>query len=77
MTRTFASGALAYTELDVALCEPALRWHGSFSVDPEGAEVAERWHHKFSWSRARTISSGASEIIRGLIARQLMRLSRA
>ena len=69
---------LAYTELDVALCELALDLIGSsVSIDDAGAEVAERWYHNFLWSRALTISGGSSEIMRGLIGRQLLGLPRA
>jgi alkylation response protein AidB-like acyl-CoA dehydrogenase len=69
---------LAYTEMNVALCELALQLLGSSSsIDPEGAEVADRWYHNFLWSRALTISGGASEILRGLIGRQALGLPRA
>ena len=36
--------------------------------------MADRWHHNFLWGRAMTISGGASEIIRGLVGRQLLGL---
>jgi alkylation response protein AidB-like acyl-CoA dehydrogenase len=69
---------LAYTEMNVALCELALQMiSSSASIDPAGTEVAERWHHNFLWGRAMTISGGASEIMRGLIGRQLLGLPRA
>jgi alkylation response protein AidB-like acyl-CoA dehydrogenase len=69
---------LAYTELNVALCEMALELlAGTSSVDEPGRAVAERWYHAFLWSRALTISGGASEILRGLIGRQLLGLPRA
>lgn len=69
---------LAYTETDVALCETALRLLTSAAaVDPQGRPVAERWHHNFLWSRALTISGGASEVMRGLVGRQLLGLPRA
>jgi alkylation response protein AidB-like acyl-CoA dehydrogenase len=69
---------LAYTELDVALTEQALALLSSAaSVDDAGVAVAERWYHNFLWSRALTISGGSSEIMRGLIGRQLLGLPRA
>ncbi len=69
---------LAYTETNVALCELALQIIGnSASIDPSGHAVADRWHHNFLWSRALTVSGGASEIMRGLIGRQLLKLPRA
>jgi alkylation response protein AidB-like acyl-CoA dehydrogenase len=69
---------LAYTELDVALTEIALELlASSVSVDDDAAAVADRWYHNFLWGRALTISGGASEIMRGLIGRQLLGLPRA
>jgi alkylation response protein AidB-like acyl-CoA dehydrogenase len=73
---------LAYTETNVALCQLALQLIGSStSIDPDsrtdGIAVADRWYHYFLWSRALTISGGASEIMRGLIGRQLLGLPRA
>jgi alkylation response protein AidB-like acyl-CoA dehydrogenase len=69
---------LAYTELNVALTEHALDLLASaVHVTDEGAEVADRWHHNFLWGRALTISGGSSEIMRGLIGRQLLGLPRA
>jgi alkylation response protein AidB-like acyl-CoA dehydrogenase len=69
---------LAYSELNVTLCELALEIIGSAtSIDDRAAPVAERWHHNFLWSRALTISGGASEILRGIIGRQLLGLPRA
>ena len=51
---------LAYTELNVALCELALELlASSASIDDEGVEVADRWYHNFLWGRALTISGGA------------------
>ena len=47
------------------------------SVDESGRPAAERWHDSFLWSRALTISGGSSEIMRGLIGRQLLGLPRA
>ena len=69
---------LAYTELNVALTELALELlASSASVDADGADIAARWYHNFLWGRALTISGGASEILRGLIGRQLLGLPRA
>jgi len=69
---------LAYSETNVFLCELALEiLSSSTSVDPHGVEAAERWYHNFLWSRALTISGGSSEIMRGLIGRQLLGLPRA
>lgn len=68
---------LAYTELNVALTELALELiASSVSVDDDTTDVAARWHHNFLWGRALTISGGASEIMRGLIGRQLLGLPR-
>lgn len=69
---------LAYTELNVALCEHALRLMSSaVSIDPAGLAAAERCRNSFLWSRALTISGGASEILRGLVGRQLLGLPRS
>jgi alkylation response protein AidB-like acyl-CoA dehydrogenase len=69
---------LAYTETNVALCELALQILGSAAaIDEAASQVADRWYHNFLWSRALTISGGASEIMRGLIGRQLYGLPRA
>jgi alkylation response protein AidB-like acyl-CoA dehydrogenase len=69
---------LAYTETNVALCELALQLISSGeSFVPGGRDIADRWHHNFLWSRALTISGGASEILRGLVGRQLLGLPRA
>lgn len=69
---------LAYSELNVVLCEAALELLTSAaSVDEPGRELTERWYAAFLWSRALTISGGASEILRGLIGRQLLNLPRA
>ncbi len=69
---------LAYTEQNVALTELALELLASSdSVGDDGAEVAARWYHNYLWGRAMTISGGASEIMRGLIGRQLLGLPRA
>jgi hypothetical protein len=64
--------------MNVALCELAMQLiASSTTIAPEGAAVAERWHHNFLWSRALTISGGASEIMRGIIGRQLLGLPRS
>ena len=69
---------LAYSETNVALTEQALALIASASsVDESRREVAERWYHNFLWGRAITISGGSSEIMRGLIGRQLLGLPRA
>ena len=69
---------LAYTELDVALTELALDvLASSVSVDEDAVALVDRWYHNFLWGRALTISGGASEILRGLIGRQLLGLPRA
>jgi alkylation response protein AidB-like acyl-CoA dehydrogenase len=69
---------LAYTETFVALCELALGLIGSAAwVDDDASTIVDRWHHDFLWSRALTISGGASEILRGLVGRQLLGLPRA
>lgn len=69
---------LAYSETNVFLCELALEiLSSSTSIDPPGTDVAERWYHNFLWSRALTISGGSSEIMRGLIGRQLLGLPRS
>jgi alkylation response protein AidB-like acyl-CoA dehydrogenase len=69
---------VVYTELNVELCERALELLTAADyVEDEAAEVVRRWQEAFLWSRALTISGGASEILRGLIGRQLLRLPRA
>ena len=69
---------LAYSETNVALTEQALALIASAtSIDETGREVADRWYHNFLWGRAITISGGSSEIMRGLIGRQLLGLPRA
>jgi alkylation response protein AidB-like acyl-CoA dehydrogenase len=69
---------LVYTELNVELCERALELlAAATAVDEECQEVVERWYEEFLWSRALTISGGASEILRGIVGRQLLGLPRA
>ena len=69
---------LVYTELNVELCQQALELLAAAeSVDAEGDEVVARWYQAFLWSRALTISGGASEILRGIVGRQLLGLPRA
>jgi alkylation response protein AidB-like acyl-CoA dehydrogenase len=69
---------LVYTELNVELCERAMELLTAADyVTGEGQEVVQRWHEAFLWSRALTISGGASEILRGLVGRQLLGLPRA
>jgi alkylation response protein AidB-like acyl-CoA dehydrogenase len=73
-----AFAKLAYSEQNVALCELALELLAeAASLDEPGPAVAERWYDAFLWSRALTISGGASEILRGLVGRQLLGLPRA
>ncbi len=69
---------LAYTDANVTLCELALELIGNSETLLSGGQaIADRWHHNFLWSRALTISGGTSEIMRGLISRQLLKLPRA
>jgi alkylation response protein AidB-like acyl-CoA dehydrogenase len=69
---------LVYTELNVELCEQALELITAADyIEEEGEEVVRRWQEAFLWSRALTISGGASEIMRGLVGRQLLGLPRA
>jgi len=69
---------LVYTELNVELCEQALQLLTAADyVTDDGQEVVQRWQEAFLWSRALTISGGASEILRGLVGRQLLGLPRA
>ncbi|CAO5188391.1 Acyl-CoA dehydrogenase [Frankia sp. AiPs1] len=71
-------GKLAFTELNVALTELAMEIIDSaVTIDPSAADVSARLHHNFLWGRAMTISGGASEIMRGLVGRQLLGLPRA
>jgi alkylation response protein AidB-like acyl-CoA dehydrogenase len=68
---------IAYSELNVELCQLAMEViDSSMSVDAAGREVERRWHHNFLWSRSQTIAGGSSEIMRGLVARQLLGLPR-
>ena len=69
---------LAYSERYVELCETALELISSATSFTEGGRaLADRWYANFLWSRALTISGGASEVLRGLLARQLLELPRA
>ena len=69
---------LCYAECYVLLCEHALELLSSaVEIDEAGRPVAARWYEAFLWSRALTISGGSSEIMRGLIGRQLLGLPRA
>ena len=67
---------LAYSELNVALCELALQLIASARDDAPSRAIVERWYENFLWSRALTISGGSSEILRGLVGRQLLGLPR-
>jgi alkylation response protein AidB-like acyl-CoA dehydrogenase len=69
---------LAYSELYVRLCETALQILAEAPmVDDAGRAVVDRWYASFLWSRAITVSGGSSEIMRGLVGRQLLGLPRA
>jgi alkylation response protein AidB-like acyl-CoA dehydrogenase len=67
---------LAYSELNVALCELALQVIASAHDYGSSREIVERWYENFLWSRALTISGGSSEILRGIVGRQLLGLPR-
>jgi alkylation response protein AidB-like acyl-CoA dehydrogenase len=76
---------LAYTEMNVELCEQAMRLIASSvstdetdeAPDESAGSVEERWRHDYLWSRSLTIAGGSSEILRGLVGRQLLGLPRA
>jgi len=68
---------LAYTELNVALCRYAITLASSGRLRPDGADVNRRWQQAFLWSRALTISGGSSEIVRNVLATQLLGLPRS
>ncbi|WP_269453257.1 acyl-CoA dehydrogenase family protein [Yinghuangia sp. ASG 101] len=69
---------LVSTELNVELCERALEILAAAAhVEESAEEVVRRWYEAFLWSRALTISGGASEILRGVVGRQLLGLPRA
>jgi alkylation response protein AidB-like acyl-CoA dehydrogenase len=69
---------LTYTELYVQLSEAAVALIGiTERMDNRTDELRERWFHAMLWSRALTISGGASEIIRSLIAQQALGLPRS
>ena len=73
-----AVAKLASTETYVLLCEAALELLGTAAtIDEYIEEVVARWHAAFLWSRALTIAGGASEILRGIVGRQLLGLPRA
>ena len=73
-----AVAKLVYSELNVKLCESALALLGSAdSVDETGRDAERRWYEAYLWSRALTISGGSSEVLRGLVGRQLLGLPRA
>jgi len=73
-----AVAKLVSTETYVQLCEAALELLGNTAGLDEGAdELVERWYAAFLWSRAPTISGGASEILRGIVGRQLLGLPRS
>jgi alkylation response protein AidB-like acyl-CoA dehydrogenase len=68
---------LAYTELNVEMCSYAMSLAASGRLRDEGDDVYARWQQAFLWSRALTISGGSSEIIRNVIATQLLGLPRS
>jgi alkylation response protein AidB-like acyl-CoA dehydrogenase len=68
---------LAYTELNVAMCAYAMTLATSGRLNAQGSEIYTRWRQAFLWSRALTISGGSSEIIRNVIATQLLGLPRS
>ena len=68
---------LAYTELNVAICLYAMSLASSGRLCPDGSDVFARWQQAFLWSRALTISGGSSEIIRNVVAAQLLGLPRS
>jgi alkylation response protein AidB-like acyl-CoA dehydrogenase len=68
---------LAYTELNVAMCAHAMTILSAGTLRPAGEPVAARWRQAFLWSRALTISGGSSEIVRNVLATQLLGLPRS
>ncbi|WP_068270676.1 acyl-CoA dehydrogenase family protein [Aldersonia kunmingensis] len=68
---------LAYTELNVAMCAHAMTILSAGVLRPEGEPVHARWRQAFLWSRALTISGGSSEIVRNVLATQLLGLPRS
>jgi alkylation response protein AidB-like acyl-CoA dehydrogenase len=68
---------LAYTELNVDMCTYAVTLPATGDLTPAGRDVYARWRQAFLWSRALTISGGSSEIIRNVLAVQLLGLPRS
>lgn len=69
---------LTYTELNVRLCQAAADLIASGTGNREAFDaLRDNWFHSLLWSRALTISGGSSEIIRSLIAQQLLGLPRS
>ena len=68
---------LAYTELNVALCQYAMNLTCTGRLRDDGRDVYRRWQQAFLWSRALTISGGSSEIIHNVLATQLLGLARS
>ncbi len=68
---------LAYTELNVVLCGVALGLTLAGEVDPGYEELVSRWQHTTLWSRALTISGGASQILTGVLAQQMLGFPRS
>jgi alkylation response protein AidB-like acyl-CoA dehydrogenase len=61
---------------NVAICAYAMSLAASGRLRPDGADSFIRWQQAFLWSRALTISGGSSEIIRNVLATQLLGLPR-
>jgi alkylation response protein AidB-like acyl-CoA dehydrogenase len=68
---------LAYTELNVSMCEYAIELLATGQVGPEHADLVHRWEHAQLWSRALTISGGSSQIITGVLAQAMLGLPRS
>jgi alkylation response protein AidB-like acyl-CoA dehydrogenase len=68
---------LTYTELNVEICLYAVNLAARGLLAPAGEAVHARWLQAFLWSRALTISGGSSEIIRNVLAVQLLGLPRS
>jgi hypothetical protein len=47
------------------------------SVSVDDVDIEERWRHDYLWSRSLTMAGGSSEILSGLVGRQLLGLPRA
>ena len=69
---------LTYTELNVRLCQVATQLIAA-GTGASGvfAGLRDNWFHSLLWSRSLTISGGSSEILRSLIAQQMLGLPRS